>query len=371
MLQRIIRVVMLVSFLVPTWTGAQACTNADAVARDGHWSTESEQQAFDTEVPLLRRQYPSLAATADRATALVQQAVPTLRGVDVRVHRTVSGRTLTGPKHVQYEVDGLVYSWYCVPEKDYAPEIAGKVRLGDEASGQFTIFFNSLGRLANERQAVVGLITPGGQRILYPVTQRDSLRGEPLYEPETSPRGASRTIVLTRDAVSLWRPVTRDELLGARIAQQQARIDSVHAGVARVRPLLDTLRARVGPTAPALPDSARMLHGLPKTLLLLTSELQALVTARSALTPNDRDQPAIVTNPYAPPAALFVSAANGGRGLVTVTRGLLKRGQPRTELGMITIEWYWTTDDRAQVAFFRQFTERLDIGALRQLLTRP
>jgi hypothetical protein len=78
-----------------------------------------------------------------------------------------------------------------------------------------------------------------------------------------------------------------------------------------------------------------------------------------------------VKNPFAPPTELFVSASNGGKGLVVVSRGLLQRGRPRTEVGMITVEWLWRTDDTAEAAFFRQFAESLDVAALRTLLTPP
>jgi hypothetical protein len=163
-------------------------------------------------------------------------------------------------------------------------------------------------------------------------------------------------VLLTSDRASVWRPLTRDELLAARLRYSQARVDTMRAGLVTLR---------------AVPDTTRVMPGARQTLRLLESDVQALVSARSALSPEDRDQPAVVVNPYAPPSTLFVRAADGGKGLVVLKRGVLPRGRPRTEVGLITVEWSWSRSDHAQVEFIGQFTDRFDLGALRRMLTPP
>jgi hypothetical protein len=350
------RVMMFTFALMAPALRAQApCTKAQALATEGRWDVKPDA-TYNADVPLLRRQYPTLAATTDRAIAVLQQAVPSPRGLNVRVHRSVNAGTLTGAGHVHYEVNASLFGWYCVPATGYAPEFAGKVRLSDEASGDITIWFNSSGSLKNERRRMGDLHTPDGQQIFYPMKQLDSLRGEALYELNVFSPFVDRVMVLTVDGANLWRPVTRDELLGARITYSQARVDSARSGLLKLR---------------AVPDTSRVMPVARRTLRLLESDVQTLVSARSALSPEERDQPAVVVNPFAPPATLFVSAANGGTTLVVFKGGVLKRGRPRTEVGMITIEWSWSPYHPEHVEFMRQFTERLDIAALRGLLTPP
>ncbi len=355
MIARIGRAALCVALLVPMRSVAQSCTDAQALEKDGGWVIEPEQ-GFDTDVPLLRRQYPSLAAASDRAIALLQQTVPSPRGVTMKLHRAVNRRTLTGTGHVRYEVRAQAFSWSCLPATGSGAEATRKLVLADEADGGIVVWFNSSGTLTNERQQVSDLQTADGQRIFYALAQRDSLRGEALYEPSNVGPRTRRALVLTPDGASIWRPLTRDELLGARLAAAQARVDTLHARL---------------PSLQAVPDTTRVLPQFRATLRLLESERDAVARTRSALLEPERALPAVVANPYAAPSALFVDAAAAGKELVVLKRGILQRGRPRRELGLITVEWNWQGDDTAQAAFMQEFAARLDVAALRRMLTKP
>lgn len=315
------------------------CTEAQAGQTAGRFTPDPDAR-FNTDVPVMRSRYPRLAEKMDRAVALLQQALPRLIGAEARPHHTVNTRSLTGSGPVRIGVTTGFFTFYCVPAEGYDPGIAGTIRLGDETRMWIDIAFNSLSWLAHERRQVNGLRLSDGSAIYVSPKELGQLHGSTVYLPEVDASRAEEAIVISTGDRSPWKPVTRAELLDARIRTLQRRLDTL-----RTLPLMRAPMAQ------------------------LDAELATLVAAREGLTAEEQATPATVTNPYAPPASLFVTAAGQGAALVALNRNFYQRGRPRDELTMITVDWRWRASDQVHAALIRQFKERFDVAALGALLS--
>ncbi len=315
------------------------CTRAQAEQTPGRFAPDPDAR-FNTDVPAIRSRYPTLAAKMNRAVALLQHAFPRLIGAEARPHQTVNSRSVEGIGPLRTGVTTGFFTYYCVPAEGNEPGIAGTISLGDETWMWIDIEFNSLSWLAHERRQVSGLRLSDGSAIYFAPRVAGSFRGAPVYLPEVDSRRAEEAIVITAAGRQPWKPVTRGELLDARITTLQRRLDTL-----RTLPLMRAPMAQ------------------------LDVELAMLVAARDRLTADERATPAIVTNPYAPAASLFVTTEGKGSALVTPNRGFYQRGRPRDDITLITLDWRWRADNPVHVGLIRQFKERFEVGALAELLS--
>jgi hypothetical protein len=383
---RVLRIVLIRSALAlvqATFAAAAAaqvpCTDLQARQTPGRWVRGTDDLAMaDRSFPKAR--YPALFAKTDRVIELLEKATPDPPGLEAKVYRTVRGASPVHDGPLPYGVNAAFLGYYCVPAKGYAKDIAGKVRLGDETGTWIYVDFNTLGWLG---QMALGseLKTAGGAAILRVPRRGADLNGSTLYLPEVHSNERTEAIVLAADGRSPYKPISRERFLDAREKRYDHELEEVEKRRQELATMRDrdlaALEARKMPEEKKAEQRERsrksyeaVQPGLTRRSEQLQSEKAAIIAAREALSPGERGAPAIVKDFRAlpPKGKLFATEAEGGWPLATLDPDLFGANGPREAIKVITVYWRWTERDPAKAALVKQFKERFDFQALKQML---
>lgn len=300
---------------------AVPCTKEQAEQTTGKWGTAEDDLAM-ADRSIGKAQYPALLAKADRVLELVRAAVPELRGIDAKTQRSIRGDSYVKEGAIKYGGGAKFFAYYCVPERGFAEDVRGKIRLGGETGTQISFAFNSLDWLANEK-LYAGLKTPKGANVLWVPKTVGQLDGVDILAPDIhrGRRGEEAMFIMPAGRTP-YVYLSRGEYVQFRIAGAK-------------RP----------------------------------EEIAALETALAALSEEERKHPAVVKSVYArpPKEALFVSEAEGRR-LATVDGKLFRAQGDRQAIRMMTIYWTWDLDAPAKVQAIETWKAKLKVAALSSMI---
>jgi hypothetical protein len=146
----------------------------------------------------------------------------------------------------KYAVYSAFFDYYCVPVKNYAPEIAGRIRLGDETNTAIQISFNSLGEFVNEWLSLgKDMSAANGKAIFELPSEAGEWKGHRLFMPNLGGQ-RSEAVILTSGNRFPFKPVSRDQFLLAREKVMQTQIEE--------------LRSKLGPNAPIVATQEKVLQ---------------------------------------------------------------------------------------------------------------
>jgi hypothetical protein len=108
-------------------------------------------------------------------------------------------------------------------------------------------------------------------------------------------------------------------------------------------------------------------------MTILERDLEKIKSARAALSPEERNVVAVVSNSNVEPGGkekVFATEAEGGRRLIVLDGRFFDASQPRTAIQIITVFWSWETipQERAKLQAIRQFRKNFDVQALRAMI---
>jgi hypothetical protein len=335
---------LLLAIILATGSGwAQApCTDAQALQTPGTLTLDAREQA---DMDRRLRSKPELAVLnkINQTIALLKQSLPDLKGIKGQYwHEIVE----PGPgSHVlRFWITAAFFDFYCVPAGGYPPGSAEKVRPSDETGTWIYIYFNSLGWLTN-KGASLGqeMLTPKGETIFLLPRENGEWKGHRAFAPDLHGE-TSGAILITPPGRFPFKPVSRDDLIAARIAQEQK--------------YLDDAKSKLGPGAPVVNERGRRIQDLRKL--------------RDSMTAEELQSQAIVREWSADPThgKLFVTEAERGLPLVTVDRTYIDPSLPPSAVQLITVYWRWNDDVPVKREMMRQFKTNFDLAALERLLDR-
>ena len=306
---------------------AQApCTDRDAYAHPGAWVPRVDETLAAP---------AAVAATADQIRTLLVRSIHQLDGIEAKAYRWAG----TGRSRA-YGVRALFKGYYCVENTtSYVAAVRGKVRLGDETGTWIDVSVNTLYWLINDFVSA-HVRTVAGQTIFFFPHEAGEWRGLTRLRPEIHHSQETEAFIVAPAGQLPYRFVTRQEYLRARERQMDSALQATSPRYAR-----------------EVTDRQYDLSQLRDTI--------------TALTGAEREQVAVVRNPYAlpwrerpsrrrdtPPPGFFATEAQGGHRLFVVNAD----APP-----FVTIYLRWDgTPPKAGV--IQQFKDNFDLDALRGLL---
>ena len=326
--------------LSPLTSGVTPCTPEDAYSTLGKWTRDQDVIEMNRFVSKATRTL--LLQKADRVIPLLEKAVPNPKGVNAKVYRSVRGQPHVEDGAIPFAVNSLYLAFFCVPA-DARPEVRGTVLPGGETETWIYIEFNTLGWLMNGTQVGPDFKTAEGVKLFWVPKPGGEVNGQRWLLPNVNRGRREEAIVMTPDGRSPFHPITRAEYLEVR--------DQIYASH------LEALEKQPRPNAPAKAK--------------LEDDRAKIKAARAALSPEKLQAIAFVKEPWAvPPNSLFVSEAEGGWAMGTVSGKIFYgQGSPAV-IRVITVYLMWDPKHPAESGLIREFKERFDFHALQDMLGR-
>jgi hypothetical protein len=331
--------------LVLATSGARAqapCTDEQAFQTPGSLTLNSQEQA-DMNRRFRTKPDPAVRNKIDQTILLLKQSLPDLKGVGGKYWHQIADPS-PNSQVLRFWVTTAFFDYYCVPTKDYPPDIAGKVRLSDETGTWIYVYFNTLGWLVNEDVSLGNdMRTASGEKIFLLPRENGEWKGHRVFSPQIHGE-PSEAILLTPPGRFPFKPVSRDEFLQAREKVQQNHLDE-----ARAKGGADSLVAK---------ERERQLEEIRKFRASMTSvELQSQAVVREWSGDPSRGR-------------IFASDAEHGLRLVSIDQTYIDKSLPKSAVQLIVVYTRWNEDVPTKREMMRQFESHFDVAALERLLDR-
>jgi hypothetical protein len=370
------------SLMVFIGLSAQAqCTPQKAQAKAGHWIRVTDDFAMaDHTFP--KAQYPALLRRADKVLDLLEQADPSPTGLEARRYRNIRGNSYSANGPVPFGATALYLSYYCVPDTAQFGNTRGTIRPEAETQTWIYVFFNSLGWL--EQEPLSGILhTASGASVMVEPHHSSEFQGTTLYQPMVHKPELTEAIIFTPDGRSPYKPLSREGYLLAREKRYDEMIADVEKEVAHQATYRDqgiaSLEKRTTWSADrkaaekqryvqAYEAAAR---GLANRRQQLEGEKAKFAAFLDAMPAEESKQQAIVRDVVTMPgerAPMFVAEGQDSKRLATIDRSLFEASGPRDAVRIAVVYWRWKGDDANKKEMIRQFKERFDFKAVREMV---
>jgi hypothetical protein len=359
----------------------EPCVTGPGARITGHWAANAPDDTAVADPTIPKAEFPAILRRADALIGIIRNAAPDVTGLEARAYRVIRGDSYVAKGPERYGATALFLTRYCSAGSNKTGG-RGTVRAEDETGTWVYINVNDLGWLWQERLPTNFRTTNGATIYEVPATG-PSFKGQTLYRPNVHPGQRTEAIILTLDGQSPYRPLTRERFLQSRerlIDQMSAEQQKTLVSQARFRD-----EGIAGVNARAWPEDRKarerqtyikayeqVAADTARGLARLQADRAAIERVIAAMSPEDRQAPAIVRDPNAAPdgGKLFVTEAEGGRRLATLDRRNFVDDRPRAAARLIVVYWRWEDTVPAAVAMIQEFKQNLDVEALKALLGR-
>lgn len=299
----------------------------------GSW-TQVEDDLAMADPTFPKASYPLLFKKTDRVIDLLKKAIPDPPGIEARVYRTVRGRSYLKDGALMFGVNALFLGYYCVEDTPSYPKIRGTIQKGGETETWIYIDFNSMSWLGSDSMKLgEGFNSPKGGRFHFVPKVGGEIAGLPIYLPDVHKNDRTEAVIIS--SRSPYKPVSKEMFLKARLMQLE----------------------------PQLVKAA----GAPKYRAELEAQQAALAKALDGLSPEEKQEQAIVRGPYET-KKIFATEAEGGRKIATISGSLFDGQGSRDVIRTIVVYWRWDPKEPAKAAMIERFKKALDFAALKALL---
>lgn len=301
------------------------CTKQDADQTLGKWGRQQKDDLAMADRSFPKDQYKPVLAKAQKAIELFKQAHSELKGIEASGKRVIRGDSYLPGGALPFGMEIFYASYFCVGNDTAKVEMRGKVIIFS-GYGTTVVYFNSLRNVLESVQDGSPFLTTEGEEVFEYKKQLGNFKGFTMINPRIREDG-HEAIIITPDRRLPYKPVTREQYLLARIKNY-------------------------GTSELFAADSAR---------------LKSMIANMSSA---ERQTPALVRDITASPirAKLFVTEAEGGRHLATIDKSFFNQKLPREAIQFITVHWNSNDKDIPKVEAIRQFKEKFDFAALKQML---
>jgi len=314
------------------------CDNQDAREKKGFWDRGFDDFAMaDATFP--KDQYPVILKKADQAMAILKRAIPDLSGIDIKAYRSIRGDPYVKDGPVPFGVAAPVFGYFCLPLSATDPNVRGTIALGGETGTWLHIDFNSISRLPSA--GTVHLVN--GARVYWMPKIEGEVDGLPVLVPQRLDGGRDEELVVTPDGQLPFKPVSREAYLLGRQKAAQAEVDRLSK----------------------LPNISA--SGMAQR----QGELESITNYLNSMSDEEKKMQAVVKDPNAFPAGrqkVFVTEAEGGYPLVTLSAKPFQPASSRAAVRLITVFWKFMPGETLQQSAVRQLKANLDVAALKLLL---
>jgi hypothetical protein len=355
------------------------CTKTDAYHKTGSWASQGADELANADTSFPKAQYTAVLRKAQTVIELLKQANPTPTGLQVSASRAMNGNSYTANGAFQFGARAMYLGYLCDAASS-GPKASGKIYLGGETQTWVYVNFNGLFWLINDRMSLgKGYPTADGEIIFYEPRKIGDLKGFTLLKPEIHTDRKEEAVIITASDRSPYKPVSREKFLAARVKFYQrdinkmqkilqvstADIDKMKAKMASENLLKPQQQAQI--VEASLAGQKQRETSFGHAIATDEDEIQKIRAYVDGMSPAERQTQAVVRDPSAALAKLFVSEARGQR-LVTVDKGFFDPALPRQAIQMVTVYWSWDENDPPKAEMIRQFKQNFDFGALRQMI---
>lgn len=318
------------------------CTDQEAQQKSGVLTLDRREQA-ERDVRMRPKPDPAELKNTEQAIELLKQSLMGFRGLEGRYWHDFFDQSPTS--HLRkYAAYSMFFDYYCVPVKNYAPDMAGTIRVGDETGTSIHIFFNSLGEFVNELLSLGKDMAAANGRVIFELpSEAGEWKGHRLFTPNLGGE-RSEAVILTTGNRFPFKPVSRDQFLLAREKIIQKQIDEV--------------RSKLGPNAPIVATQEKYLREYRDY--------------HASMSPAELKSQAIVIEWSGDPnrGRIFAKDAEHGKRLVVVDPDFIDKSKPRTSVQLMVLFWRWEEGVAAKREMIQRFKQNFDVVALEKLLSR-
>ncbi len=303
--------------------GTSACTKEMAEQTVGKWGRQKKDDLVMADRSFPKEGYKPVLAKAQKVVDLFKLATPEFNGIEAHAYRGIRGDSYLPNGPIPFRVDVRYGSYICVGNDTASVDKRGKVILYGNY-GVTTVSFNGLRDVFGDSV----LLTNEDEEIFEYKKQLGDFKGMTMIEPFMRDGERHEAVIITRGSQLPYKPVTREQLLQARIKHY------------------------------------RTIGGN------FDSMIASLNNAISNMSVADRQSPSIVRDLNATPGVikLFATEAEGGRHLVTLDKSYFDPRLPRDAIQLITVHLSWIETDIPKVEAIKQFKEKFDFEALKAML---
>ncbi len=322
-----------------TFNAQNPCDKDDARQKIGLWNRGIDDLAT-ADPTLSKDQIASIHKKLDLANAILKRSMPDLAGVDVKAYHSVRGSPYVKNGPFPFGLTAAVFDYECVPITAANEYIRGTIVIGSETGTWLHVYFNS----------VAGLVPAGnarlvnGARIYLMPKVEGQVRGLPLLVPQRLDGWRDEEVIITSNGELPFKPVSREAYLLGRQKAAQDEVDKL----------------------------TRSANSSPASIAQRQNELASLTNYLNGLTEQEKQMQAVIKDPNAFPGnrwtKVFVTEAEGGYALVTLSARDFEPASSRTAAKIISVIWTAGPQEPTQQKAVRQIRDDLDVDALRQLL---
>ena len=303
------------------------CTKEAAYQTVGKWGKQKVDDLAMADRSFPKTQYPLVLAKANKVIELFKQAHPEFKGIEGTAKRVIRGDSYVSGGALPFGIDISYPSFFCVGKENASVEMRGKIILFSNY-GFTVVYFNSLRNVLESVQDGKPFLTNDGEEIFQFNKQLADFKGLTKIQPTTRDGENHEAIIITPDRKLPYKPVTREKFVQAKIKFYQSQNQGS----------------------------------------LFSKDIAALNSMLGSMSTAERQSAAIVRDITASPNRLFVAETEGGRHLVTIDKSFFNPKIPRETIQFITVHWSWNELDIPKVEAIRQFKEKFDFTALKEML---
>lgn len=372
--------VLLILLFFTTKIFSQAPCNDDIImAVKGKWKTSSDDMSGrDKTFPA--SQYTQLKTRLDKMATLFQEAYPEPVGIEATWYRSARGNAIMKNGPVPYQYNSLYKSWYCNPNLH-------KIMLGTETGTWAYVFVNDLHWFLHE---VVGLKI-GTESAYYLPRKAGNWKGMILYDPGSTAFQTHRAVIITRNDIMPFTPVTRLQYLQAikqnlenekRIqldinqkmiiqtdeAENASRQKGMEAYVKSFRSDRQE-KARENFLKNYKTDKQRKEEDRQRLVRIYASKLQVIEGVWNSLDEGELEQPAVI-NPGRE-FKEFASEENEGRAVVLINENYFNLKLARHAPQFMVLYWRTQSNNNApSQEFKKQFEANFPLEKLKAMIDK-
>lgn len=322
-----------------TFNAQNPCDNDDAKQKKGFWDRDVDDLAMaDATFP--KDQHPTVLKKADQAMAILKRSVPDLSGIDIKAYRSIRGDPYVAKGPVPFGIHAAVFAYYCLPLSATDPNLRGTIMLGEETGTWLYIYFNTIPRLPSA--GVVHLVN--GARVYLMPKIEGQIDGVPVLVPQRLDGGRDEELLITPDGQLPFKPVSREAYLLGRQKAAQAEVDKL----------------------------SKMANISASGMAQRQNELASITNYLNSMSNEEKQMQAVVKDPNAFPgnrwSKVFVTEAEGGYPLVSLSAKDFQPASSRAAVRLITVYWQFGSQEPLQQSAVRQLKSNLDVAALKELL---
>jgi len=314
------------------------CDSDDAKQTKGFWDRGSDDLAMaDSTFP--KDQYPAVLKKADQAIAVLKRSITNLSGIDISAYRSIRGKAYVANGPVPFSIEAPVFAYGCIPLSATNPDLRGTIQLGDETGTRLHIYFNSVGRL-NEGWL---MHLANGARVFRMPKIDGQINGLPVLVPLRLDGTRDEAVIITPDGQLPFTPVTRERYLLGRQKAAQAEVDRL----------------------------SKIANVSQSGMAQRQSELASITNYLNSMSDAEKQMQAVIKDPNVFPGGrekLFVTEAEGGYPLVSLSAKNFEPAASRSAIRIITVYWEFGSQEPVQQSAVRQLKANLDVSALKQLI---